>query len=1534
MRPAASFNDLSANLLDPDLSDRAEFPTAPVATSGPFEAVLSSSTESLSQHQVSAPENGHAPIFGNEVSDTATTGELSPDSVDTADGFTNGELNAENQTESAAQHHLGAHFDLSSSLGSLGHAVLSDGQFDIDLNHQASSTSWQPESGSPPAVAFSNGLGGINTSPVPGGNLNVTLPPQAEALSHEATSASQTSGPVLAFMGDAGTGFGVLTSGGGAGGSVGGSTSTSSGTLSSISGAGSGLIININWDSSVANAPTGFVSGVESVVQFFESHFSNPISITIDVGYGEVAGVSLPTGDLGASESYLTSVSYSQLETALANNANALGYSAASLPGSSPVSGANYWASTAEAAALGLAGASSSVNGYVGFSSKFNFAYNDSSGVPSGQYDFFGVVAHEITEVMGRTMMDGAIFGSGPGYQPLDLFHYSAPGVHSYVGSTVGYFSADGGKTNLGNFNTNASGDYADWAGSVGHNSFLAFSSSGVVNPVTANDLTEMNLLGWTPSSTSTTPIVTIQLTKDTGTSSTDHITSNPALSGTADANAVITLTEGSTVLGTTTASSTGAWSFTTGLAQGAQTITANETNSAGLTGSASVSFTLDTMAPTVTAQLVQDTGTSSTDHITSNPTVSGTADANAVITLTEGSTVLGTTTASSTGAWSFTPTGLAQGAQTITASETDLAGNTGSTSVSFTLDTMAPSVTAQLAQDTGTSSTDHITSNPALSGTADANAVITLTEGSTVLGTATASSTGAWSFTPTGLAQGAQTITASETDLAGNTGSASVNFTLDTIAPTVTAQLTQDTGATDHITSNPTVSGTADANAVITLTEGSTTLGTTTASSTGAWSFTPTGLAQGAQTITASEPDVAGNTGSASVSFTLDTAAPQAPTITNDTVNTDNTVTLVGTAEATTTITVSDGQTVLGTTTADANGAWSYTTGALQSGAQSFTATATDVAGNTSAMSSAVDPVVGSTQAPTVTITLSSDTGTSSTDHITSNPALSGTADANAVITLTEGSTVLGTTTASSTGAWSFTPTGLAQGAQTITASETNAASNTGSAALAFTLDTTAPVLTAQLATAIMGSASANITADPMISGTADANAAITITEDSTVLGTTTADATGAWSFTPTGLAQGAQTITASETDLAGNVGTASVNFTLRTASNSSGSIGTWTYNPDGSLHELVYQDISGQKWTSSETLYANGKPTAETWANDSAILKTETWNANGSIHDIHYYGVTGQPYSDYDVVYGSNGKPNTATYSNGMTATWTYNSNGSLNELVYQGITGHNWTSSDTLYANGKPLSETWSDNGVTLNTAWTNSSGVTLKTEAWNSDGTIHDIHYYGITRQPYTDYDVIYTNNKPVSAIYSNGMTAAWTYNADGTSEYALNNVQGQSYTSSEKIYDPASPLTSHVAIQESMGTNEIETLHGFENGLTITEGPGGATVTLSSTDSFNFGFHSNMTLTGGGSNENFDFSSGFGNATITDFIPHSQLSTNNDMISFAGGLFSSFADLQQHMTQAGSATVITDGHGDTLTLLHVSMASLHPTDFLL
>jgi Bacterial Ig-like domain/Tryptophan-rich Synechocystis species C-terminal domain len=142
---------------------------------------------------------------------------------------------------------------------------------------------------------------------------------------------------------------------------------------------------------------------------------------------------------------------------------------------------------------------------------------------------------------------------------------------------------------------------------------------------------------------------------------------------------------------------------------------------------------------------------------------------------------------------------GFGQNTASLTATAVDLngatirdgAGNaanlslTGLTQAGPQIDATAPALTIQLLNTADSS----ITANPAFTGTANANAVVTLSEGSTVVGTTMANASGDWSFTPTGLLpSGSQTITASESDLSGNISTASLTFALGTLIQTDTS--------------------------------------------------------------------------------------------------------------------------------------------------------------------------------------------------------------------------------------------------------------------------------------------------------------------------------------------------------------------------------------------------------------------------------------------------------------------------------------------------------------------------------------------------------------------------------------------------------------------------------------------------------------------------------------------------------------------------------------------------------------------------
>src|SRR5262245_2930551 len=125
--------------------------------------------------------------------------------------------------------------------------------------------------------------------------------------------------------------------------------------------------------------------------------------------------------------------------------------------------------------------------------------------------------------------------------------------------------------------------------------------------------------------------MTSIALVQDTGASATDGITRLPWVSGTATPNSLVTLMEGTTIIGGATVDAAGNWIAQTNLADGLHTITAID---AAFGGSASLTFMVDNSTAAPTIALANDTGTSSTDHVTSNPTLTGTAEAGATVAI------------------------------------------------------------------------------------------------------------------------------------------------------------------------------------------------------------------------------------------------------------------------------------------------------------------------------------------------------------------------------------------------------------------------------------------------------------------------------------------------------------------------------------------------------------------------------------------------------------------------------------------------------------------------------------------------------------------------------------------------------------------------------------------------------------------------------------------------------------------------------------------------------------------------------------
>ena len=257
-----------------------------------------------------------------------------------------------------------------------------------------------------------------------------------------------------------------------------------------------GLTINVTYDSSVGSAPAGFKTAVTAAVDFLEHAFSNPVTINIALGYGEVNGSPLGAGDLGESEFNANYYTYSQVKSALAANATSQDDLTAvgALPSSDPTNGGKYFVTNGEQKLLGLKpGNALGLDGSIGLSSAVQFSYDPNNRAVAGDYDAVGTLEHEMTEIMGRVGSLGSSFGSNV-YTPLDLFRYSSPGVRDLTPGP-GNFSVDG-QTMLTAYNdpTNG-GDAADWDPSLPGDSF-GDGYTGTVGAVSPTDLREMNVIG------------------------------------------------------------------------------------------------------------------------------------------------------------------------------------------------------------------------------------------------------------------------------------------------------------------------------------------------------------------------------------------------------------------------------------------------------------------------------------------------------------------------------------------------------------------------------------------------------------------------------------------------------------------------------------------------------------------------------------------------------------------------------------------------------------------------------------------------------------------------------------------------------------------------------------------------------------------------------------------------------------------------------------------------------------------------------
>lgn len=488
-----------------------------------------------------------------------------------------------------------------------------------------------------------------------------------------------------------------------------------------------------------------------------------------------------------------------------------------------------------------------------------------------------------------------------------------------------------------------------------------------------------------------------------------------------------------------------------TGLSQGSHTFQVQAFDWGGSVSTAAVTFVVDTVAPAapVIVGPADDSYVSGTSVL-----VNGTAEANASLelALSGGPTV--TIPVDNTGHWSFTFSGLTDQVYTVTAEATDAAGNTGpSTSSDFTLDNVAPSAPVIDSPADGA----RVSSLSSVSGHgAEAGAEVTVNAGA-FNGSTNADGSGNWSIavSPAITTDSLVTVTAFQTDAGGNDGAvATASVTIDATAPS--ASISSPTAGGYVIDATPDISFSAS-DTDPSLTTQCRVDADAFAACTSPWT-TPT-LTEGSHNAEVRATDSAGNSATATVSFTVDLTAPDTllgSNLPGDGGQPDSDVTPTfdfSSSDATATFRCK----------VDA-GSWvvcasPFTIEAVGQGAHTFFVKAVDAAGNED-LSPASHTWTADSMPPAKPVITDPTNGTITGDN---TPTITGTAEPLSTVSIRIDGNTVGTTSATAGGTWSFTvSSALNDGPRVFTATATDAAGNISplSAAVSVTIDAIDPVV------------------------------------------------------------------------------------------------------------------------------------------------------------------------------------------------------------------------------------------------------------------------------------------------------------------------------------------------------------------------------------------------------------------------------------------------------------------------------------------
>ena len=689
-----------------------------------------------------------------------------------------------------------------------------------------------------------------------------------------------------------------------------------------------------------------------------------------------------------------------------------------------------------------------------------------------------------------------------------------------------------------------------------------------------------------------------------------------PQISGTAEAGSTVVIYDNGVEIGRETVAADGTWTHlpVPVLDNGSHVLTVEAMDVAGNVSPPSAPFGFELISGGVAGAPAITGVTDDVNNIVGNvmpggltndarPDIHGTGTPGTTVNVYADGVLLGTSTVQANGQWTVPGStllnDLPQGLTTITANTFDAAGNPGVATGAYpiTVDTTAPAastantLTDNVGSVTGTINSGDITddSTPTYSGTAEPGATVIIYDKGNEIDRVPVDATGAWTYTPsTPLADGAHSFTNAVMDPAGNTGptSAATAFTVDTTL--VVISITQVVDNVAPITGNlseggvsndttPTLSGQATPGATVTVYDGTTPVGTTTANGLGNWSLTTADLGEGAHALTATATTATGvSAPTAPFNLTIDTTAPGQPgaggnggidLITDDVGLITGPIADGGTTDDTTptlsgggqtpgdTVTIIDNGQPLATVTVGPDGTWTYTPPPLNEGAHPFTLVVTDPAGNASVPSAPYTIIVDTTApaAPAITGVLDDQvgiTGNIPSGGLTNDarPTISGTGEPGATVSVSSNGVPLGTALVNASGQWTLpVATDLPQNLNPLTAIATDTAGNVSPTSTAYpiTVDTTAPA--APAITGVLddqGTITGNISsggitndARPTISGIGEPGATVSVYSNGALLGTALVNASGQWTLpVTTNLPENLNTLTAIATDPAGN--------------------------------------------------------------------------------------------------------------------------------------------------------------------------------------------------------------------------------------------------------------------------------------------------------------------------------------------------------------------------------------------------------------